>query len=259
MSEKKSEYEMTQEQLASIYFAGKEKQKQLDYPVVIKVVEKPKFYSMMPWLISSVALLVTAFSLFSTKRIFVDIHVVDEHHPYAAGLRSPASAEEARPQPQQDTQSETVLTEKTGEDSRVVVQNFVFEGAAKLKSSKDRSTLTLVNSSIAPFARATFNFETPQNLSGSKFVFYAKGAKGGERLAFALKDRNNVMAFDKGKAYPFPNGLTTQWQKAEITLDEASKQFEERKVSSIRFDFGTKDTENKPGDTLFIKELQIAP
>ncbi|MBI3316247.1 MAG: hypothetical protein HYZ87_04665, partial [Candidatus Omnitrophica bacterium] len=143
--------------------------------------------------------------------------------------------------------------------NRIVIQNFIFEGAAKLKSSKDNTILTLVNSSIASFARASVTFDPPKNLSESKLVFYAKGGKGGERLAFALKDRNNVMAFDKGKAYPFPDGLTTRWQKAEVALTETSKQFEDRKVSALRFDFGTKDTENKPGDTIFIKDLQIVP
>ncbi|MBI3315689.1 MAG: hypothetical protein HYZ87_01765, partial [Candidatus Omnitrophica bacterium] len=148
----KSEYEMTQEQLANIYFSGTEKQKKLDYPVVIKVVEKPKLYSVMPWLISSVALLVMAFSLFSTKRIFVDINVVDESHPYATSLGSsrglPVSAgEEKNPA---SSAEEPIVS-----GNRIVIQNFIFEGAAKLKSSKDNTILTLVNSSIASFARAS--------------------------------------------------------------------------------------------------------
>ena len=117
----------------------------------------------------------------------------------------------------------------------------------------------MTNSCVAAFARANLYFNSPLNLAGSKIVFYAKGQKGGENLALALKDRGNVAAFERGTIFPFPNNLTTDWQMAEILMDSGVKEFDEKKVSSLRFEFGAKETKNKPGDTIFIKDLQIVP
>ena len=241
-SAKKTSYEMTQEQLADIYFSGSEKVKKSEYPMVIKVVEKPRAGTLLPWTIASIAFLITALSLFTTKRIFVDIKVIDEKSPYFALMQNPS-------QPSAD---------KGGlSGSRIPFENFSFEGASKLKSSKTAAGLTLVNSSVATFARANFNFSAPINLSNLKIVFYAKGGKGGENLAFGAKDEDNVLAFDKGALYPFPNGLTTDWQRAEIAFENTAQGFDKMSASSIRFEFGSKDTKNKTGDTVFIKDLQI--
>src|SRR5688572_23156315 len=91
----KTDYEMTQEQLAEIYFSGTEKRPQESRPpMIIKVVEKPGMASLIPWIITSVAFLITAFSLFSTKRVFVDIKVIDEKSGYFAPAELPAPAPE---------------------------------------------------------------------------------------------------------------------------------------------------------------------
>ncbi len=250
--ERKTEHQLTQEQLADIYFSGGDKVKKTDYPLVIKVVEKPRAGSLVPWIISSLALLLMAFSLFSTKRIFVDIKVIDEKNPYLAGFPSalPAPVEPVA------TVTHKGISEKS---EKMNAESFIFEGAAKLKSSKDKSTLTLVNSSVAPFAQANLYLNTPINLSDSKIVFYAKGQKGGENLAVAIKDRDNVTAFEKGRLFPFPDTLSTEWQMAEIFIDGSVKNFDERKVASIRFEFGTKEVRNKPGDTIFIKDVRVVP
>ncbi|MGH7197462.1 MAG: hypothetical protein ACREH5_01815, partial [Candidatus Omnitrophota bacterium] len=141
----------------------------------------------------------------------------------------------------------------------IPLEQVVFEGAARLKSSSDGKTLTLVNSSVSNFARANLHFDAPLNLSASKIVFEARGAKGGENLAFALKDRGNVLAFEKGVFFPFPYGLTAEWQRAEVPLENAAKGFDARHVSAIRIEFGSKDAENKPGDTIFIRDFRLVP
>jgi hypothetical protein len=116
-----------------------------------------------------------------------------------------------------------------------------------------------VNSSLSNFGRASLYFKTPFNWQDSKIIFYAKGLKGGENLAVAIKDAENVLAFTKGKIYPFPNGLDTEWQRVELDAKSATvREFNPKKISSLRFEIGTKDTDNKPGDTLFIRDLQVA-
>lgn len=237
----KSSHELTQEQLAEIYFSATGKPKNSEPPVIIKVIEKPRMASILPWLITSIAFLITAFSLFSTKRIFVDIHVVDEKSSLSAPALAPASSRESEA--------------STGPAEQIPLEQFIFEGAAYLKSSRESGLLTLINSSVAPFARATLHFDKPTDLSRGKLVFYAKGNHGGENIAFALKDSENIQAFRKGKTYPFSKALTTSWQKAEIPLSSAVKDFDARNVTSLRFEFGSKDTDNRSGDTIFIKDL----
>ncbi len=246
----KSAREMTQEQLAEIYFSATGKPKPVEVPIIIKVIEKPRIASVVPWIITSLAFLITAFSLFSTKRIFVDIKVVDEKSAYVAGA-APAVP------PTEETQiSREADGLEEGGGNVISLQEFIFEGAAYLKSSRDQNLLTLVNSSVAPFARATINFNRALNMHRGKIVFYAKGVKGGENLAIALKDQENNQAFLKGKNYPYPHGLTTAWQKTEIPLSDLSKEFDPKHVSSFRFEFGSKDTSNRPGDTVLVRDLQ---
>lgn len=247
----KTGYELTQEQLAEIYFSSAAKLKRSDQPLLVQVVQRPGWPGLIPWIITSVAFLITAFSLFSTKRIFVDIHVVDEKPSYLA----PPQAE-SRPRAGENGHPAPSKRESSFVSQRISMQNAVFEGAAKLNSSSDKNSLTLVNSSLAPFARSQVYLEPPLNLTAAKVAFYAKGAKGGENVALAVKDRNNLLGFPKGKIYPFPEGLTADWQRAEISLEDAPGEFDKSRVVSLRFDFGSKDTANKPGDTVFVKDVQ---
>lgn len=242
--------EFTQQQLADIYFSATGKPKSLEAPVIIRVVEKPRLASLMPWMISSVAFLIMALSLFSTKKIFIDVKVIDEKNLTALSAAKLQEPEVSRAVPEKNLESA---------GRPIPLELVTFEGAAPLKSSKDKESLTLINSSVAPFARATLHLDPPLNLSNAKIVFFAKGSHGGENVAIALKDRDNVQGFVRGKIYPFQTGLTTGWQKAEISMNETSKGFDVRNVTSIHFEFGSKDTDNKPGDTLFIRDLQRVP
>ena len=248
----KSSHELTQQQLADIYFAGSEKIKKSDYPTVVKVVEKHNVLSVFPWIIAAASVFLMIVILVSNKRVFLDVKILDQRASSLRGVpEDPEGSQEA--------------VDFNGQKSDMRVgdmfhmQDFSFEGAAKLKSLKDRTTLTLINSSVAPFARATLHFSSVMNLASSKIVFYAKGARGGENLAFALKDKDNVPAFSKNKIYPFPNNLTTDWQRAEIPIFSLAKEFDSKAVASLRFEFGSKDTENKSGDTIFVKDLQVIP
>ena len=247
---KKTDHELTQEQLADIYFAGPEKVKKSDYPTVIKVIEKSRSPLFLPWLITLAALTFTAVVLYSGKRVFIDVKVLNSR---AATLVSPENMPLKNPEGNDGASEELKLGDKLS------VKNLTFDGAAKLRSTKDKNSLVLVNSSVAPFARAVLQFDTPVDLSGTKIVFYARGLRGGENIAFALKDKGNVSAFIKNKIYPFANALTTDWQRADILLFNVAKDFDIKNTVSLRFEFGSKDTDNKPGDTILIKDIQVVP
>lgn len=251
----RSSHELTQEQLADIYFSATGKPRTPEPPVIIRVVEKTRLATYIPWIIACVAFIATLFSLFSTQKVLIDIKVLDEKSAYRYGLDHRSMEEGAR-----SSVTTTGPAGKAADSSsqKFQTQDIVFEGAAYLNSSKDRNgTLSLINSSVAPFARATLSLDPPLDLSGATIVFYAKGARGGENIAFALKDKENIQGFYKGKMYPFPDRLSTSWQKAEIKLsEETAKDFDPRNITSIRFEFGSKDTGNKPGDLILVKDLQ---
>jgi hypothetical protein len=142
---------------------------------------------------------------------------------------------------------------------KLSLEDVAFEGSAKLKSTKNKNVLVLANSSVAPFARASLYFRTPIDMSGKKIIFTAKGAHGGEDVAVGLRDANNVSAFEKGRTYVFPNKLGSDWQKGEVDPEKGVDSFDLTRVTSLRFDFGSKDTDNKANDTIYIKDLQIVP
>ncbi len=248
-------YDLTQEQLADIYFSATGKPKTSEVPVIVRVVEKSRAASLIPWIITFAAFLITALSLFSTKRIFVDIKFIDEKSPYLRALQQDTEEYVHDAAPKNFLPSPGAVSV-----NKFSVQDFNFEGAAYLNSSKDRNGgLALINSSVAPFARAALTLDPPLDLSRAHIIFYAKGGRGGENVAFALKDKENVQGFYKGKIYPFPDRLSSSWQKAEIQMVlDTTKDFDSKNVTSLRFEFGSKDTGNKPGDTVFIRDLQWA-
>ncbi len=249
----RSGHELTQEQLADIYFSATGKPRTSEPPVIIRVVERTRLATVVPWLIACVAFVATIFALFSTKMILVDIKVLDEKNATHYGLDRRAAEKESQT-------STAAVSEKTAESSfhKFSTQEILFEGAAYLNSSKDKNgTLSLINSSVAPFARAALRLDPPLDLSQAKIIFYVKGGRGGENIAFAMKDKENIQGFYKGKMYPFPDRLSTSWQKVEISVsEETAKDFDSRNVVGLRFDFGSKDTGNKPGDLVLVKDLQ---
>ena len=244
--------ELTQESLADICFSAVGKPKTAEPPVIIKVTEKNRAASAIPWVITSVAFLITAVALFSTKRLLIDVRVIDDktlvrsYDDEALPLSSPPAS----------SVEESVATDTT---QNIPLDQLVFEGAAILQSSKDSRRLTLVNSSVSPFARAVYHPQRPLDLSKSKMVFEVRGGKGGEKLAIAIKDRGNLQAFKKGFFIPTPEGLSTEWQTSEVSLVDLNENFDLKNIVSLRFEFGTKDTSNRSGDTIYVRNLRIVP
>ncbi len=246
MQKTKTSYELTQEQLAEIYFSASDKHK-AEPPLIIRVVEKPRWWAVFPWIVASLAFFIMSLSLFSTKRVMVNISVIDDK-----------AVHQEQPERMDVSPSKTVKQDGLAQQ-KIYLDDVIFEGAAKLKSAKNKNVLVLVNSSVAPFARASIYFKTPIDLSGKKIAFTAKGVRGGEDVAVGLRDASNISAFEKGRTYVFPNKLSSDWQAAEVDPEKGVENFDVTRVTSLRFDFGSKDTENKSNDTIYIKDLEIVP
>lgn len=245
--------EATRDKLADIYFNARSRAPQAfssDQPVIIKVVESPRFLSVLPWIIASIAFLMTAFSLFSTKRIFIDINIVDDKNPFIETGRADRRDYPSPP---------SSLTSDAQADGQVhlPLKQFRFEGAGSQQSSAEKAGLRLVNTSIASFSRATLQLVEPIDLSGRKLVFEARGVNGGESLGVAFKDSGNVSAFAKGRIFPYSDGLSTEWRKAEIVLVDTVPGFRSDRISAIRFDYGQRDAGNRPGDIILVRDLRV--
>ena len=128
ISIEKSVHELTQEQLADIYFSATGKAKTSETPVIIKITERPRSTSWIPWMIAAVAFLITALSLFSTKRLFIEVKVLDEKGPFVRSLEN-----------QKNEEGADVSTKAGSLAHKIPVKDFLFEGAAYLNSSKDKT------------------------------------------------------------------------------------------------------------------------
>src|SRR3989338_8821124 len=138
-----SPQKLTQEDLAEIYFSGSQGSKKLPSPTVIRVIEKRRSF-LVPWILSSLALVASIFALVSSKKIFVDIHIVDEAavptftRPYAPAYSKPAAAP-----------SVASSTLNYHEALRLNPLQFRFSGGAVLNSTRDQDGISLANSSLS--------------------------------------------------------------------------------------------------------------
>ncbi len=118
--------------------------------------------------------------------------------------------------------------------------------------------LTLANSSLSDIAYAAIDFRPPQSLAQHKLVFEARGGAGGEKLEIIFKDTGNNSSLNVMRMEPFRSGLSTHWQLAEITMEEAAT-FHRDSIAQMRFEFGSQRTANSPQMTLFIKNIRWVP
>lgn len=263
----KSPYQLTQEQIADVYFPGAgTNPRKSDMPMVIRVVEpRPASYQ-LPWLITTIALFFCAFALFSTKKVMIDVKIIDEatlqSHPEALsqteGSRITPNASEIIP-----LSPKTSLTEsKTFKTSplKILPSQAVFTGSGAVESHAEGDVITLVNSDSHSFAQCAFELDRPIDLSTTKLVFMIKGKRGGENLELVLRDTRNISSLMIGSIKPLSQPLGTDWQKVEMTFNNLEQtSFDLRHVAYFRFEFGSKRAGNRVGDTLFIKDLQFLP
>ncbi|MCA9396598.1 MAG: hypothetical protein KC649_05455, partial [Candidatus Omnitrophica bacterium] len=188
---------MTQKQLADIYFrSGTGETQQLPAPTVIHVKEK-KTVNFFPWFISLLALFISIFTLITSKKFEIDIRVIDgAQTKVEAG--SPAVDTKSNPQVSGDAGpiliespvAENPRQAQALESQEILPMQFRFAGAAVLNSAKDRSHLTLANSTLASLAYAWIEFEPPVNLTSYRLFFEIRGINGGERIELIFKDKN---------------------------------------------------------------------
>lgn len=251
--------QMTQEQLADVYFQRSGKVQELPAPTIIRVSEKERSF-FLPWVITLLALTVTVFSLFSTKRIAIDIRVLEDKVPQSEVSRSLEPVREAAPLP---TQPEPVyVTTAPVRSIPEVVSlsplDFNFAGASVLNSSRDRKQMTLANSSLSGLGYAAINFEAP--FPGSRYVlsFDARGRAGGEQLELIFKDIFGNSNLNWKAVIPFPDGLKTEWQTATVKLEE-TEYFHADAIKQMRIEVGTQRTKNVSDAMIFLRNMQWLP
>lgn len=247
------------EQLADVYFQGPRQQQQqplisdeaspsFHSPTVVRVVDRSRSY-FFPWLITLLALGLSIFTLFSSKRIAIDVRITDVAAPQPSLTTAPIYAVSAEAAPAASGLAEVVSLEPS---------DFIFSGAALLRSSKERQQLVLTNSSVSGLAYAHAMFNPPFNALGTRLYFEARGLKGGEKFEIVLKDANGNTSLNWKPIIPFPDGLSSEWKPVVIDF-EPTRFFDPAAIQQIRIEFGTQRTGNAADATLMIRNLQWAP
>lgn len=244
------------EQLADVYFQGPRQQQQqlisdeanpsFHAPTVVRVVDRSRSY-FFPWVVTLLALALSVFTLFSSKRIAIDVRITDAAAPQTS---APAEPIYAVPAP--------AAVSRLAEAVSLAPSDFIFSGAALLRSSKERQQLVLTNSSVSGLAYAHAMFNPPFNALGTRLYFEARGMKGGEKFEIVLKDANGNTSLNWKPIIPFPDGLSSEWQPAVIDF-EPTRFFDPSAIQQIRIEFGTQRTGNAADATLMIRNLQWAP
>jgi len=258
----------TQDQLADVYFQDYEKQKSLPPPTVIRVAQGSRSVPIL-WVLSLLALSLSVYALFGTKKLWIDVNIIDGGREVAAlpqgvGLGAavakaaePDEAAKALREPA-ETQSFSGATSGLPEAVTLNPMEFEFAGAAVLNSSKNSQQVVLANSTLSGLAYATYKFGRPLQADRYRLVFEARGLGGGERLEFVFKDTSRKSSLNWKVLDPFPEGLGTAWQLAEIALDD-SESFNAKAVTEMRIEFGSQRTRNGSDAVVFLKSMQWLP
>jgi len=250
-------YQMTQKELADVYFGGLgPKTPSLPTPTVIRVIERKRTF-IVPWVLTGLVCVTAGALLFSGRRINIDVNILDEgtwrvrEARIAGGSGFQALSGLARTAAGEGSLIPTEATD-------ISPLRFRFAGAAVLNSSREKTILTLANSSLSDIAYAAIDFKPPMSLAQHKLVFEARGESGGEKLEIIFRDTRNNSSLNVRRIEPFRSGLSTHWQLAEITIDETAT-FHRDSIVQMRFEFGSQRTTNPPQMTLFIKNIRSVP
>lgn len=237
---KAASFQTTQKELADVYFAGGGKAKRLPNPTLIRVMEKKRSF-LWPWVFTTAVLILVSLTLLLNERIAIDINTSGTKPSLGAGLDRASNVLGA---------SMDVIELSSGD--------FLFSPGAAGQSSSNDEGLILVNPAQEGQVYAYLTFAFPFNAADYTFEFQARGETGNETLEVVFKDWNHQSSLNWKPLIPFPMGLSTEWQKAEISIDR-SEAFDAQRVAQMRLEIGAQRTGNPEGSVVFIKNLRWKP
>ncbi|MDD5438843.1 MAG: hypothetical protein PHS37_01495 [Candidatus Omnitrophica bacterium] len=136
-----------------------------------------------------------------------------------------------------------------GSFDRYLVKIFSFDGDAREKSLISSNSLKLANTGSLGWARATFQLNTPVDLSRSNLMVLTKSEPGIKAMTLVLTDTG-------GNTRRIPMTLSPRWEWKSITIQEKNY-FNERKVSIVAFEYGQTTAGNDPASEIYIKEIGL--
>lgn len=240
------------EQLADVYFQNPKQLAEdprgaFHAPTVVRVVDRSRSY-FMPWLITLLALALSIFTLFSTKRVAIDVKIIDDAAQIGADSTGiPPSHAAAH-----------LASASLPEVVAMNPSDFIFSGAALLQSSKDKQQLVLTNSSVSGLAYAHAVFNPPLAALGKRLYLEARGLNGGEKFEIVLKDSNGNTSLNWKSLVPFEGGVSTEWRSAIIDF-EPTHFFNPDAIQQLRIEFGSQRTANPANATILIRNIQWIP
>ena len=224
-------YQATQEELADVYFSRSGKaQPALPGPTVVRVVDRRASY-FWPWIVTTAALMLTAFALLFSGRVDVNIRMAGEE----------GAAEAPR------------VLKVTGPAIPLASEDFYFSEAASANSKTGRE-LRISGSELPGPVYAALKLNPPFNARDHVLEFEAKGEAGGENVEVLFSDVKRQTSLNQGTLRPFPAGLTTAWQKASVSVTNAEG-FDASRVVLLRIGTGSRAGSAAAG-TVQIRNLK---
>ena len=232
-------HQMTQQELADVYFSGSGKTKPAASPTVIRVIDKRQSY-MLPWIITLATLALASLALFTTKRIAISVNFQD------ASVSAPVPEASRASGPQDQAR---IL--------RLSPADFM-SSVPMADGNGSKDILNVTNHGVSGGAYAASEFSPTFNATGYVLEFEAKGRSGGEALEVAFRDVRRQSSLNSAPLRPFPMGLTTRWEKARVIIDKTDS-FDATRISQMRFEVGTQRTGNPPDTLVSIRNIRWVP
>lgn len=242
-----SSYNMTQKELADIYFSSSNKTKQPPAPTLIRVIDGRKTY-LIPWIITVITLIICCIAIFSGKRVMVNFSVVD-------GNESPAALNSDTRMTQDDLSVEDADPRGT---LRVPIKSLSLSDGAILNSVKEDENLILAGDASGRPAFAYLQYAPSFRAGEYLLSLEAKGKVGGEMVEVILRDKQYRTSLNQKPIRPFPLGLSKQWQRAEVEIN-VSEMFDANKTTLLRFSVNDEDQDNSSGSSVFIRNIKWKP
>jgi len=136
--------------------------------------------------------------------------------------------------------------------NKEVVRNSFFKGDAGVFSKLTDDELVLVNSKGHGWGNYIIDLKEPMDFSKRNLNYAVKGKYGDECLVLEIVDGDN-RSYRMGDELKEP--LSDEWKEHVIDFDSAKNILDIKRISSIRFEFGSLTAGNSRNATIFLKDI----
>ena len=223
-----------QEEIAKIYLKVSDKSKK----------ERSRPMSLLPWIITLLALSLAVFTLLFKSNIDVKIKILGEVPTLSSGQGDKFGG----------LHEKGLYLVKGSELNKYLIKDAGFTGDAQMFSKTGDGELILCNSRGSGWANYEISLREPLDLRKLDVKYTARGESGDEYLAVVIVDSDN-RSYRVGK--DISSRLSKDWEAHTINFKPLRNAIDLANISAIRFEFGTLTAGNSSTATLFLKDICV--